>query len=51
MDPTSLEQQPFLYFNQDLWENPSIIDKALAWEKDEKMRAASAAAAAEAADV
>ena len=30
MDPTSLEELLFLYFNKDLWENASIIDKAVA---------------------
>ena len=49
MDPTSLEELLFLYFNKDLWENASIIDKAVAWEKDERLKAAAATAAAAAA--
>ena len=49
MDPTSLEELLFLYFNKDLWENASIIDKAIAWEKDERLKAAAATATAAAA--
>jgi len=49
MDPSSLEQLLFLFFNKELWENPNIIDKAIAWEKDEKLKAAAAASAAAAA--
>jgi hypothetical protein len=49
MDPTSLEQLLFLYFNKDLWENASIIDKAIAWEKDERLKVAAATATAAAA--
>jgi hypothetical protein len=30
----------------DLWENAFIIDKAIAWEKDERLKAAAATAAA-----
>ena len=37
MDPKSLEEMLFLYFNQELWANDaSIIDKAIAWDKREK---------------
>ena len=49
MDPSSLEQLLFLFFNKELWENPNIIDKAIAWKKDEKLKAAAAASAAAAA--
>lgn len=49
MDPSSLEQLLFLFFNKELWENPNIIDKAIAWEKDEKLKVAAAASAAAAA--
>ena len=47
--PSSLEQLLFLFFNNELQENPNIIDKAIAWEKDEKLKAATAASAAAAA--
>jgi hypothetical protein len=33
----------------DLWENAFIIDKAIAWEKDERLKAAAATATAAAA--
>ena len=34
MDPKSLEELLFLYFNQELWANDaSVIDKAIAWDK------------------
>jgi hypothetical protein len=46
MDPKSLEELLFLYFNQELWANDaSIIDKAIAWDKREKAKAKAATAA------
>ena len=50
MDPKSLEELLFLYFNQELWANDaSVIDKAIAWNKREKAEAVTAATAAAAA--
>jgi len=50
MDPKSLEELLFLYFNQELWANDtSIIDKAIAWDKWEKAKAKAATAATAAA--
>ena len=54
MDPKSLEELLFLFFNHELWANDaSIIDKASGWDKREKakVKAAAAAATAQAAAV
>jgi hypothetical protein len=35
----------FLHFTKDLWNNPSIIDKALTWNRKEMLKMSSAASA------
>jgi hypothetical protein len=46
MDPNSLELLLFLHFNKDLWDNSSVINRALAWDGKEKLKAGFATAAA-----